>query len=77
MKNTPSYYPRPITNSIKVAMKDTPVICLLGLRQCGKSTLVRTAFEKHTYLNLDQEELLLTALQDPAGFVKIFRKESF
>ncbi|MDH4470421.1 MAG: ATP-binding protein [Verrucomicrobiae bacterium] len=70
MENTSSYYPRPLTSSIKVAMKDTPVICLLGPRQCGKSTLVRTAFAKHTYLNLDQEEILLTALQDPAGFVK-------
>jgi len=70
MENTSSYHPRLLVSRIKVAMKDTPVICLLGPRQCGKSTLVRTAFPKHTYLNLDQEEILLTALRDPAGFVK-------
>lgn len=70
MKPTASYHPRSLVSSIKVAMKDTPVICLLGPRQCGKSTLVRTSFPKHTYLNLDQEEILLPALRDPAGFVK-------
>src|ERR1700744_2840594 len=70
MKNSISYYPRSITKGIKVAMKDTPVICLLGPRQCGKSTLARTSFPKHTYLTLDQEEIFLTARRDPAGFVK-------
>ncbi len=64
------FYPRSLAGNIKEAMKDTPVICLLGPRQCGKSTLARTFCTRHTYLNLDEEDTLLAALNDPYGFVK-------
>lgn len=51
------------------ALADTPVVCLLGPRQCGKSTLARTFSPVYTYLTLDDSALLATALGDPDGFV--------
>lgn len=30
---------RPLALSVRAALKDTPVVCLLGPRQSGKSTL--------------------------------------
>jgi uncharacterized protein len=51
------------------AMTDNPVVCLLGPRQCGKSTLARQAFPSRVYLTLDDEALRATVAADPAGFV--------
>lgn len=61
-------YPRSLTNNLKEAMKDTPVICFLGPRQCGKSTLAQTCCTEYAYINLDEEDVLLAALNDPSGF---------
>lgn len=63
------YYPRGIVASIKEAAQDTPVICILGPRQCGKSTLARTFSKNYAYTNLDEEATLSTALADPVGFI--------
>ncbi len=49
-------------------MADTPAVCLIGPRQCGKSTLART-FADRVYLTLDDDNLLHLAKMDPAGFV--------
>jgi predicted AAA+ superfamily ATPase len=37
----PDYIPSHLQGSLDLALKDTPVVCLLGPRQCGKSTLAR------------------------------------
>jgi len=62
-------YPRCIRANIEAALADTPVVCLLGPRQCGKTTLVRSFEPKRTYVSLDEEALLATARDDPSGFV--------
>lgn len=51
------------------AMADTPVVCLLGPRQCGKSTLARSLGGSRQYLNLDDADLLAAARKDPKGFI--------
>ncbi len=53
-------------------MKDTPVVCLLGPRQCGKSTLARTYDPARQYLTLDDPNLLAAAIKDPGGFISQF-----
>ena len=50
-------------------MKDTPVVCLLGPRQCGKSTLARSFDPGRLYLSLDDVDLLAAATRDPKGFI--------
>jgi hypothetical protein len=62
-------YPRPLAKAMGAALADTPVVCLLGPRQCGKTTLVQAFAPGRAYVSLDEEGLLATAQQDPVGFV--------
>ena len=50
-------------------MADTPVVCLLGPRQCGKTTLVQQLAPNRAFVSLDEQNYRQTALADPAGFV--------
>jgi predicted AAA+ superfamily ATPase len=56
---------------VAVALKDTPVVMVVGPRQCGKTTMVRdfTGPDRH-YLTLDDETVLAGARADPAGLVR-------
>lgn len=60
---------RHLKGALDESLEDTPVVCLLGPRQCGKSTLARTYAPERAYFDLDQDNLLDTALNDPSGFV--------
>lgn len=54
---------------VQIALADTPVVCLLGPRQAGKTTLARQFEPKYTYVMLDDASTLDYAASDPAGFV--------
>lgn len=63
---------RNITPLIEDALSDSPVVLLNGVRQSGKSTLVKKiASEIHPsrYLTLDDAGVLAAAKHDPAGFI--------
>jgi uncharacterized protein len=62
-------FARPLAASLKAALRDTPVVCLLGPRQSGKTTLARTLEPRHAYLSFDDEATLAFAQADPSGFV--------
>ncbi len=62
-------YPRTLAVALRTALADTPVVCLLGPRQCGKTTLAKTVESDRAYVTLDEESYLNTATQDPDGFV--------
>lgn len=54
------------------ALAEARAVCLLGARQCGKSTLARAiATNEHPaeYLTLDNDATRQAALADPTGFV--------
>jgi predicted AAA+ superfamily ATPase len=51
------------------ALVDTPVVCILGPRQCGKSTLARHCDPQRAYLSLDQRDYFELARHDPEGFI--------
>jgi len=63
------YYPRLLLPSIQTALLDTRVVCVLGPRQCGKTTLVRRLDPNRPYIDLDDSEYYRVAREDPAGFV--------
>lgn len=68
---TAVHYPRLIEPRIAEAMKDTPVVLLAGPRQAGKTTLVRQmATSGLRYLTLDDALTLLSAREDPVGFIR-------
>src|SRR5580658_2471353 len=58
---------------VATALTDTPVVMLIGPRQCGKTTLVRQFVDKEReYVTLDDDTVLDAARNDPAGFVRGF-----
>jgi predicted AAA+ superfamily ATPase len=61
--------PRTIQSSIEEALTDTPVVAVLGPRQVGKSTLVKSMAPDRAYINLDEEPYAGTAHSDPEGFI--------
>lgn len=64
-----SYSPRHIEPMLAEALEDTPVVCLLGPRQCGKSTLAKHCDPNRDYINLDQQNYFDLASNDPEGFL--------
>jgi uncharacterized protein len=64
------YIHRHITPALDDALADTPVVCLLGPRQCGKSTLACHSQPERAYITLDDRNYLELARQDPEGFLE-------
>ena len=62
-------YKRTLRAPLEIALSDTPVVCLLGPRQSGKTTLVRQFSDTRTFISLDEENYFRTAASDPAGFI--------
>lgn len=62
-------YPRHIAPALRAALADTPVVCLLGPRQAGKTTLARSLASERAYVSLDDASLCATACSDPEGLV--------
>jgi predicted AAA+ superfamily ATPase len=63
---------RHINKYLKRVAKNFPVVTVLGPRQSGKTTLVRDAFPKHKYVNLEDKNAFRFAKDDPTGFFKQF-----
>lgn len=64
-----AYLPRYLKGALEAALSDTPVVCLLGPRQCGKSTLARLCEPNRHYVSLDDKGYFAFAQQDPEGFI--------
>lgn len=61
--------PRGLAPVLRAALADTPVVCLLGPRQCGKTTLARSLAPNYGYVTFDDEDALTLARSDPNGFL--------
>ena len=61
--------PRSLAPTIQEALADTPVVCLLGPRQSGKTTLAQHVAPDRAFVSLDEHNYQRTAAEDPAGFV--------
>ena len=62
--------PRHITPHLERIAAQFPVVTVLGPRQSGKTTLVRTVFPGYEYLNLELPSLRLEAQSDALGFFR-------
>lgn len=63
------YLTRHLEGALAEALADTPVVCILGPRQCGKSTLAQHAAPDRTYVSLDDPSRYELASLDPKGFI--------
>ena len=61
--------PRSLAPAVHEALADTPVVCLLGPRQSGKTTLAQHVAPDRAFVSLDEHNYHRTAVEDPAGFV--------
>lgn len=64
-----SLFPRSLAPVLREALADTPVVCLLGPRQSGKTTLAQQLAPDRTFVSLDEHNYYQTAGADPDGFV--------
>ena len=64
------FVPRAISGAVRTALADTPVVCLLGPRQCGKTTLARQLEPDRAFYSMDNPGHFETARADPGGFVQ-------
>lgn len=64
-----AWLPRGARAPLAAALQDSPVVCLLGPRQCGKSALVQRHDPRRPYFTFDDSALLAAAVGDPAGFL--------
>ena len=62
-------FPRLLAPVIREALADTPVVCVLGPRQTGKTTLVQQLAPDRAYISLDETNYHRTAVEDPEGFI--------
>jgi predicted AAA+ superfamily ATPase len=61
--------PRGMRSALEMALSDTPVVCVLGPRQIGKTTLVQELAPDRAYISLDDAAFASTARLDPTGFI--------
>ena len=59
---------------LKSSAKKMPIISVVGPRQSGKTTLVKTAFPNKPYVSLEEPDLREYALTDPRGFLSDYPK---
>ncbi len=53
-----------------IRLKDKfPIITLTGVRQCGKSTLLKNVFNNYDYVSLEDIDIRNFAKDDPRGFL--------
>lgn len=69
MAASSAWLPRGAQAPLAQALQDSPVVCLLGPRQCGKSALAQRHDPARPYFTFDDATLLSAAAADPAGFV--------
>ena len=50
-----------------------PILTITGPRQSGKTTLAKSVFEHHAYVNLETPHIRSLARDDPRGFLDQFR----
>jgi len=69
--------PRSLTDRVRAALDDTPVVAIVGARQVGKSTLLQHLVETSpiswTSLTLDDLNVLEQATRDPAALLASVR----
>lgn len=64
---------RELREILLLSARRYPLVTVLGPRQSGKTTLVRSAFPDHAYCNLEDPESRALATSDPKEFLHRYR----
>ena len=60
---------RQLAKALKRSARDYPIVTVTGPRQSGKTTLVRSVFDGHEYVSLENPDDRAFAVEDPRGFL--------
>ncbi len=63
---------RTLVDELFTVLREYPVVTILGPREAGKTTLVRTTLRDHAYSNLELPEVRHFAAQDPKAYLAQF-----
>lgn len=66
---------RALGKVLQEASQKSPIISVMGPRQSGKTTLVRSVFKDYKYINFEDLSLREFALTDPTSFLKTYGKK--
>lgn len=62
--------PRHLQRELQTQLSEYPIVTIVGPRQAGKTTLVRSVLPDYTYVNLENPEIRQFATEDPKAFLK-------
>lgn len=62
--------PRSMSSELLTQLREYPIVTVIGPRQAGKTTLVRTALPDYGYVSLETPEIRQIAIEDPKAFLK-------
>ncbi len=68
--NESEFSPRLVESMIRDALSNTPVVCVLGARQSGKTALVKHMFPGRPYVDMDTSSEFVMALEDPGSYIE-------
>ena len=69
-------FDRILSKKLAQIAKAFPVVCLIGPRQSGKTTLSRAVFPDHAYVSLEDLDNRIYAEQDPRGFLAQYNQNT-
>ena len=67
--------PRKIEIELFTQLNEYPVVTILGPRQAGKTTLVKTALPNYEYVSLENPDTRSIANEDPNAFLKKYANQ--
>jgi predicted AAA+ superfamily ATPase len=65
---------RRMAETIKAIHATVPIVTILGPRQSGKTTLAKTLFPRKPYVNFEELDVRMQALEDPRAFLHRYRE---
>ena len=68
------YIGRALTKETFETAKEFKIVCVIGPRQSGKTTLCKQLFTEKTYVNLEDPDVLLFAKTNPKAFLAKYPK---
>ena len=66
---------RELTEALLRAVKQLPVVAVLGPRQSGKTTIVKAVFANYKYVALEDPDQRKFATEDPRGFLQTYKND--
>ena len=68
--------PRHLQQELQTQLSEYPIVTIVGPRQAGKTTLVRSALPDYTYVNMENPEIRQFATEDPKAFLRQYPQRS-